>query len=64
MCMFCAAVPATAAIGAKLNADQLQKEEAHRLPIRKITALAIGLLLAGSGSYHTLGWGSFMWGNV
>ena len=35
----CAAIPATAAVGAKLNADQLHKEEAQRLPIPKITGL-------------------------
>ena len=56
MCIFCAAIPATAAVGAKLNADQLQKEEARRLPIPRITALLIGLLAIGSITYHTLAW--------
>ena len=56
MCMFCAAIPATAAVGAKLNADQLHKEEARRLPIPKITALLIGLLAIGSLVYHALAW--------
>ena len=56
MCMFCAAIPATAAVGAKLNADQLQKEESRRLPIPKITAILIGLLVIGSTIYHTLAW--------
>jgi hypothetical protein len=58
MCIFCAAIPAAAAVGAKLNADQLHKEEAHRLPIPKITALLIGLLAIGSAIYHTLTWRS------
>jgi hypothetical protein len=58
MCMFCAAIPATAAIGAKLNADQLHKEGTRRLPIPKITAVLIGLLAAGSVIYHTLTWKS------
>jgi hypothetical protein len=54
--MFCAAIPATAAIGAKLNADQLHKTEAHRLPIPKITGLFVGLLMIASVVYHTLHW--------
>ncbi len=56
MCMFCAAIPATAAVGAKLNADQLYKEESRRLPISKITTLLIGLLVMASAIYHTLVW--------
>jgi hypothetical protein len=58
MCMFCAAIPATAAVGAKLNADQLKKGESRRLPIPKITAILIGLLATGSVIYHTLTWRS------
>lgn len=56
MCIFCAAIPATAAVGAKLNADQLHKERSDRLPIAKITALVIGLLVISSAIYHTLAW--------
>ena len=56
MCMFCAAIPATAAVGAKLNADQLHKPEEQRQPISKLTALAIGFLAIGSVIYHTLRW--------
>jgi hypothetical protein len=56
MCLFCAAIPATAAIGAKLNADQLRKEELHRLPILRITGILIGLLAMGSLIYHTFAW--------
>jgi hypothetical protein len=56
MCVFCAAIPAAAAVGAKLNADQLHKEEAQRLPIPKITGLVIGFLMIASTSYHILRW--------
>lgn len=56
MCMFCAAIPATVAVGAKLNADQLHKDIHQRLPISKMTAFAIGLLAIGSITYHTLAW--------
>jgi hypothetical protein len=54
MCMFCAAIPAAAAVGAKLNADQLRQVESGRRPVLKITALVIGLLLTASITYHTL----------
>ena len=56
MCMICAAIPATAAIGAKLNADQLQKPEEQRKPISKITSIVMGLLILASIIYHTLRW--------
>lgn len=56
MCMICAAIPATAAVGAKLNADQLHKPEEQRKPISKLTAFAIGFLMLGSVIYHTLRW--------
>lgn len=58
MCMICAAVPAAAAVGAKLNADQLQKPEEQRKPVSKITGVVIGLLVAASVIYHTLVWRS------
>ncbi len=58
MCIICAAIPATAAVGAKLNADQLHKEETRRLPIPKITAVVIGFLMIASAVYHTLRWQS------
>ena len=54
MCVICAAIPATAAIGVKLNAEQIHREESHRLPISKITAAAIGLLMIASAIYHTV----------
>ena len=56
MCMFCAAIPATAAIGAKLNADQLSKPEEERKPVSKITGIVLALLVASSVIYHTLRW--------
>ena len=56
MCVICAAIPATVAIGAKLNADQIRKEESHRLPVSKVTGIVIGLLMVGSAIYHTLRW--------
>lgn len=56
MCIICAAIPATAAVGAKLNADQLQKPEEERKPIGKITGIAVALLVAASVVYHTVIW--------
>jgi hypothetical protein len=58
MCISCAAIPATAAISAKLNADQLQKEETRRLPSPKITGFLIGHLMIASAVYHILRWQS------
>jgi len=54
--MFCAAIPATAAVGAKLNADQLREGVSQRLPISKITAFVMVLLAIGSITYHTMTW--------
>ena len=56
MCVFCAAVPVTAAVGAKLNADQLGKPEEQRKPVGKITGILMALLVAASVVYHTLAW--------
>ena len=56
MCMICAAIPATAAVGAKLNADQLSKPEKERKPIAKITGVVVTLLVGASIVYHTLIW--------
>ena len=56
MCMICAAIPATAAVGARLNASQLHKPEEQRRPISKMTGLTIALLLTASIVYHTLTW--------
>jgi hypothetical protein len=63
MCMFCAAVPATAAIGANLNAKQKAARRAAEdegveppaeKPIAKITLGALIFLAAGSVIYHTV----------
>lgn len=56
MCMICAAIPATAAVGAKLNAGQLGKPVEQRKPIGKITGILVTLLVAASVIYHTLAW--------
>jgi ABC-type Na+ efflux pump permease subunit len=56
MCMFCAAIPATAAVGAKLNANQLNKPREERKPVSTITGIVIGLLFITSFIYHTLRW--------
>ena len=56
MCMICAAIPVAAAMGAKLNADQLRKEVSQRRPIPKWTAIFIGFLMVTSVTYHTLRW--------
>ena len=53
MCIICAA---TAAVGAKLNADQLHKPGEERKPIMKITGIAVAFLVAASVVYHTLIW--------
>lgn len=57
MCMFCAAIPATAAVAAKLNADQQNKmsegAEQQPKPIKALAAGTIVLLLVGSVVYHT-----------
>ena len=56
MCIICAAIPAAAAVGAKLNADQLHKPVQERKPVPKVTGLVIGVLVAASITYHTLVW--------
>jgi hypothetical protein len=56
MCIICASIPAAAAVGAKLNADQLSKPEEKRKPIGKITGMFIGLLMIASVVYHSLRW--------
>jgi hypothetical protein len=56
MCIICASIPATAALGAKLNANQLHKPQENRLPIARITGGVIALLLASSIIYHTYFW--------
>jgi hypothetical protein len=54
--MFCAAVPVTAAVGARLNADQIQTPVENRKPISKIAGVIMILLVTASFIYHTLIW--------
>ena len=56
MCIICAAIPAAAAVGAKLNAEQLRKPEEERKPVSKITGGMIAMLVVTSAIYHTLRW--------
>lgn len=64
MCMFCAAIPATLAVGANVNANQLRKRrkaeergetlrEKKQAPLGKITVVAAGALVAASVVYHS-----------
>jgi len=61
MCMFCAAIPATAAVGAKLNAKQQVElrqaqedgENIQGKPIKMLTTGVIALLVIGSVLYHS-----------
>jgi len=56
MCMFCAAIPAAAAVGATLNADQIRRPAEKRFPVPKLTGILIALLAICSAVYHTLRW--------
>ena len=57
MCMFCAAIPAASAVGAKLNVDQKRKimenGAASEKPVLAVTAGVVFFLLIGSVVYHT-----------
>ena len=64
MCVFCAAVPATLAVGANLNAKQLRERrlaeergeissEKKKIPVGKLTFIAAGTLVAASAVYHS-----------
>jgi hypothetical protein len=56
MCIICASIPAVAAVGAKINANQLSQPEEKRKPVSRITGMVIGLLMIVSLAYHTLRW--------
>lgn len=56
MCLICASIPAVAAVGAKLNVEQLSWPEEKRRPIGGITGICMGLLVLASVIYHTLRW--------
>lgn len=57
MCIFCAAIPAAGAVGAKLNVDQKQASKINKtgakINVPAVTGSVIGLLLIGSILYHT-----------
>lgn len=64
MCIFCAAIPATLAVGANVNAKQLRERrkteersetslEKKQLPAGKITLIAAGALVVASVVYHS-----------
>ena len=57
MCIICASIPVAAAVGAKMNVNQLtlpDQPEEKRKPIGKFTGIIIGLLVTASVVYHTL----------
>lgn len=65
MCMFCAAIPAAAAVGARLNNRQIEaKKQAEAAglvhpktrPIKQITAGVLVVLTIGSFTFHSLTW--------
>ena len=56
MCIICASIPVAAAVGAKMNVNQLDQPEENRKPIAKFTGRFIGLLAIASVVYHTLRW--------
>jgi hypothetical protein len=56
MCIICASIPAVAAVGAKMNVNQLDQPEEKRKPIGKFVGIIIGLLAIASAVYHTLRW--------
>jgi hypothetical protein len=62
--MFCAAIPATLAVGANINAKQIRERreaeqrgetlpEKRPIPVGKLAVLAAGTLVAASVVYHT-----------
>lgn len=64
MCIFCAAIPATLAVGVNVNAKHIRERrkaeeseetlpEKKRAPVGKITVVAAGALVAASVVYHS-----------
>ena len=63
MCMFCAAIPATLAVGSAVQSKQREAQRAAqargeplprpRLPMGKLTAGVFVALVAASVTYHT-----------
>ena len=58
MCIICASIPVAAAVGAKMNVNQLDQPQEMRKPIAKFIGIFIGLLAIASVVYHTLRWQS------
>ena len=63
MCMFCTAIPATATVGIALEAKQKREikearergeEPKKEIPIKSLTVLAVGSLVAASVASHSL----------
>ncbi len=64
MCMFCAAIPATLAVGANLRAKQIRERreagergeaapEQKQVPVGKITVMLAGAFVVASVVYHS-----------
>ena len=63
MCVFCAAIPATLAVGARLNAKQNEKQKItesqgligdhKKLPVGPLTIIAVSGLVVSSVIYHS-----------
>ena len=63
MCMFCAAIPATLAVGINIQRQQKQDQRTAemsgdrpvvtKIPVAPLTALAVVGLAAGSVIYHS-----------
>jgi hypothetical protein len=63
MCIFCAAIPATLAVGARLNAQQKDSQKSaesqnqparrKKRPVGPLTIIAVTGLVVSSVIYHT-----------
>ncbi len=64
MCMFCAAIPMTIALGSAVNANQQEKRReaiqhgipmpSRSIPYHKLTLIVTGGLIVSSVVYHTV----------
>jgi len=58
MCIFCAAIPFTLAVGARLNVQQKENQknaasQGKALPVGALTIIAVSGLAVSSVIYHT-----------
>ncbi len=62
MCVFCAAIPATLAVGTALEGqrraepapgERARRSTRSRLPVGKLTIVAVSALAVASVTYHT-----------